>query len=78
MASLDPESVRTVMDILRLASEEGIAVICNLHQVNLAGRYADRILGIREGELVLAGLAVEVERAEMEWVYEVEVREAPQ
>ncbi|WP_165874131.1 hypothetical protein [Rubrobacter taiwanensis] len=53
-------------------------MICNLNQVNLAGCYADRILGIREGELGLAGLAVEVERAEMERVYGVEVREAPQ
>ena len=70
VASLDPESARIVMDTLRsFADEDGIAVVCNLHQVNLADRYADRILGIREGRLVLDGRAGEVGREEFERVY---------
>jgi phosphonate transport system ATP-binding protein len=70
VASLDPESSRTVMDILRsLSDEEGIAVICNLHQVELADRYADRILGMRDGELVLDGRSGAVSREQIDLVY---------
>lgn len=70
VASLDPESARVVMDTLRsLSSEEGIAVVCNLHQVNLAADYADRIIGIREGEMVLEGAAGELSEEQIESVY---------
>lgn len=70
VASLDPESVRVVMDTLRsLVDEDGIAVICNLHQVNLASDYADRIVGIREGQLVLDGRFEELPDGEIDAVY---------
>ena len=77
VASLDPESSRIVMDTLRsLADEEGIAVICNLHQVNLAGRYSDRLLGVRDGRLVLEGRVSDLGQDEIEEVYGLETREA--
>lgn len=77
VASLDPESARIVMETLRsLSTEEGIAVICNLHQVNLASRYADRILGIREGKLVLNGRTGDLDQDRIEQVYGVAVKEA--
>ena len=76
VASLDPESARIVMDILRsLADEDGIAVICNLHQVNLTGRYADRVIGIREGTLVLDGRASELSEEEISEVYGAQAQE---
>lgn len=77
VASLDPESARTVMDTLRtLATEEAIAVFCNLHQVNLASRYADRILGMREGRLVLDRISGSMERDDVEAVYGAAMQEA--
>ena len=77
VASLDPESARTVMDALRyLATEEGIAVFCNLHQVNLAARYADRTLGMRDGRLVLDRPLGRMERDEVEAVYGAAMEEA--
>lgn len=77
VASLDPESARTVMDALRsLATEEGIAVFCNLHQVNLAGRYADRTIGMRDGRLVLDRPLGKMERDEVEAVYGAAMEEA--
>lgn len=70
VASLDPESSRIVMDTLRaLSDEEGLAVLCNLHQVELANSYADRILGFRDGELVLDASAPDVSRDEIDVVY---------
>lgn len=54
VASLDPESAHTVLSLLRsLCNQEGLTVVCNLHQVELAKQYSDRILGMRRGELVL-------------------------
>lgn len=70
VASLDPESSRVVMDTLRaLSDEEGLAVICNLHQVELASSYADRIIGIRDGELMLDAPAPNVSQDEIDLVY---------
>lgn len=53
IASLDPMTTKAVMDTLkRLNREDGITVIVNLHSVTLARQYADRIIGLRGGELV--------------------------
>lgn len=54
VASLDPQSAHTVLSLLRsLCQQEGLTVVCNLHQVELARQYSDRILGICAGKLVL-------------------------
>lgn len=53
IASLDPKSSRLVMEQLRsLSDEHGIACIVNLHQVDFAINYSDRIVGLRKGEKV--------------------------
>jgi phosphonate transport system ATP-binding protein len=50
VASLDPEAADEVMRLLRrLATEDGLAVVCVLHQPDLACRYADRLVGLRRG-----------------------------
>ena len=52
VASLDPEAADEVMRLLRrLATEDGLAVVCVLHQPDLAVRYADRLVGLRRGQL---------------------------
>jgi len=54
IASLDPTASQTVMDILHSeCKNRNIACLVNLHQVDVAKRYADRIIGIRSGEVVL-------------------------
>lgn len=54
VASLDPASAGSVLNTLRaVATEDGLAVVCSLHQVELVAGFADRILGLRAGELVL-------------------------
>lgn len=54
IASLDPETAHIILGLLRsLCTQEGLTVVCNLHQVELAKQYSDRILGIQAGELVL-------------------------
>ncbi|MBV8615226.1 MAG: phosphonate ABC transporter ATP-binding protein [Acetobacteraceae bacterium] len=52
VASLDPEAAEEIMRLLRrLAHDEGLAVVCVLHQVDLADQYADRVVGIRAGKV---------------------------
>ncbi|MEM6445522.1 MAG: phosphonate ABC transporter ATP-binding protein [Cyanobacteria bacterium J06642_2] len=54
VASLDPASARRVLELLRsLCHREGLTVLCSLHQVELALTYSDRILGLRDGQLVV-------------------------
>ncbi|MCP2282184.1 phosphonate transport system ATP-binding protein [Promicromonospora umidemergens] len=54
VASLDPENSGAVMDLLvRVCAEEGLTVVCTLHQVDLALGWAHRLVGLRSGEKVL-------------------------
>jgi len=54
VASLDPESSDQVMALIReIAADEGLTVVCSLHQVDLAIAWADRIVGLRHGQVVL-------------------------
>jgi len=52
VSALDPAATEYVMTLLRdLAHEDGLAVVSVLHQPELAGRYADRVLGVSEGRI---------------------------
>ena len=54
VSSLDPQSAENVLGILRsIARQTGIAVVCALHQVDLARRYADRVVALRGGRKLL-------------------------
>ncbi|WP_440709949.1 phosphonate ABC transporter ATP-binding protein [Herbiconiux sp. YIM B11900] len=54
VASLDPESSDQVMALIReIALDRGLTVLCSLHQVDLALSWADRVVGLRHGEVVL-------------------------
>lgn len=54
VASLDPEISGQVMDLLvQCCIEDGLTVLCSLHQVDLALGWADRLIGLRDGKIVL-------------------------
>lgn len=54
VASLDPESSVQVLDLIsQIAREDGMTVICSLHQVELAVGRTDRLIGLRDGRVVL-------------------------
>jgi phosphonate transport system ATP-binding protein len=70
VASLDPEAADEVMRLLRrLASVDGLAVVCVLHQTELATRYADRLIGLRQGRMVFDRPASAVSEEEMAALY---------
>ena len=56
VASLDPETSASVMALLlEICQEKGLTVITSLHQVELARGWADRLVGMRQGQIVLDG-----------------------
>ena len=62
VASLDPESARHVLATLRsVARDQGIAVLCSLHQVGLAREFADRLIGLKGGRVVFDGLPADLD-----------------
>ncbi len=56
IASLDPMNAQIVMDALRrIHDEDGRMVIANLHTLDTARRYCDRVIGMRDGRIVFDG-----------------------
>jgi phosphonate transport system ATP-binding protein len=56
IASLDPMNAQIVMDALkRINVEDGRMVIANLHTLDTARRYCDRVIGMRDGRIVFDG-----------------------
>lgn len=70
VASLDPPTSHVVMRYLKQIGEElGITVIVNLHFLDLATKYADRIIGLRDGNLVFDGPGSDCDAAVFETIY---------
>ena len=55
IASLDPRNAQIVMDSLRDINAEGITVITNLHTLDTARAYCERIIGMAAGKVVFDG-----------------------
>ncbi|MCJ2091190.1 phosphonate ABC transporter ATP-binding protein [Methylobacterium sp. J-072] len=56
VASLDPRNTRLVMDALAAVNRRyGITVLCNLHSLDLARAYCDRLVGLAAGRVVFEG-----------------------
>ncbi|NJO54323.1 MAG: phosphonate ABC transporter ATP-binding protein [Bacteroidales bacterium] len=56
IASLDPRNTKTVMDaLLRINKHYGITVLCNLHSLDIARLYCDRLIGMAAGRVVFDG-----------------------
>ena len=56
IASLDPRNTKIVMDaLLRINKHFGITVLCNLHSLDLARSYCDRLIGMAQGRVVFDG-----------------------
>ena len=71
VASLDPESSAQVLDLLlRVSIEDGMTVVVTLHQVELALGWATRIVGLRDGKVVLDRDATTLKQEDVMEVYQ--------
>ena len=71
VASLDPVLAHSILrHIERLNQEDGITILCSLHYLDLVQRYATRVIGLRDGEIVYHG-----SRADIQAMTDTEFRE---
>ena len=70
VASLDPKAANLIMSLLKKINREfNITVICNLHQVELASQYSDRIVGLLEGEVLFNDQAKNLDKTSIKAIY---------
>ena len=70
VASLDPANGAGILELLRgICREEGVSVLCSLHQVHLARQYADRLVGLAAGRVVLDVAAADFDEAQSRLLY---------
>ena len=56
ISSLDPKNAKRVKDdMMKINREDGITVICNLHSLDVAKKYCDRLIGLSDGKVVFDG-----------------------
>lgn len=69
-SSLDPRTSEAVMALIaQLAAEERIPALVNIHDVGLARRFAQRILGLNRGTFVFEGPPAELTRGALDVIY---------
>ena len=70
IASLDPKASNLIMSLLKKINKEfKITIICNLHQVELATQYSDRIVGLLDGEIMFDKITPNINRASIKQIY---------
>ncbi|WP_459616425.1 phosphonate ABC transporter ATP-binding protein [Bordetella sp. 2513F-2] len=69
-ASLDPKTSRQIMRLVcEICRERGLSAIINIHDVGLATQFADRIVGLRKGQLVYDGSPAGLDSAVLTAIY---------
>ena len=70
VAALDPVTAKQVMeDFVHINQELGISILLNIHHVELALEYADRVIGIRAGRIVYDGPSKQVDQTVLDAIY---------
>jgi phosphonate transport system ATP-binding protein len=76
IASLDPRNTKIVMDaLLRINKHFGITVLCNLHSLDLARSYCDRLIGMSAGRIVFDGAPAALTDHIARELYDLEAKE---
>ncbi len=70
VASLDPKAADLIMSLLKKINKDfNITVVCNLHQVDLASKYSDRIVGLLDGEIMFDKTASNINKLSIGEIY---------
>ena len=70
VSSLDPKLSRVVLDILkRVCREDGITALVSLHTLELTREYADRVVGLKDGQILFDGATDELTDAIVDSIY---------
>jgi phosphonate transport system ATP-binding protein len=70
VASLDPATSHSVLKYLeQINTEDGMTVLCSLHFLSLARRYATRVVALKDGRVVFDGLPAEIDQQRFLEIY---------
>ena len=70
VASLDPKAANLILSLLKKINQEfGTTILCNLHQVDLAKKYSDRIVGLMDGKVVFDEMSSNLNNAFLDKLY---------
>jgi phosphonate transport system ATP-binding protein len=79
IASLDPRNTKMVMDTLQRINEDlGITVLCNLHSLEIARNYCDRLIGMSAGKVVFDGTPEQLTESMVNTLYGIDADEVMQ
>ena len=71
VSSLDPKLSRVVLDILqRVCREDGITALVSLHTLELTREYADRVIGLKDGQIFFDGPTQDLSNTIVDSVYQ--------
>ena len=70
VASLDPKSSNLILSLLKKINQEfGTTILCNLHQVDLAKKYSDRVVGLIDGKITFDEKSSNLNEAYLKEIY---------
>ena len=70
VASLDPKAANLILSLLKKINKDfGTTILCNLHQVELAKKYSDRIVGLLDGRVVFDKKPNNINKSSLEKIY---------
>jgi len=70
VASLDPKAANLILSLLKKINQEfGTTILCNLHQVDLAKKYSDRVVGLLDGKIIFDEKSDNINKVNLEKIY---------
>ena len=70
VASLDPKSSNLILSLLKKINQEfGTTILCNLHQVDLAKKYSDRLVGLMDGKIIFDEKSSNINESYLKKIY---------
>ena len=70
VASLDPKSSNLILSLLKKINQEfGTTILCNIHQVDLAKKYSDRVVGLIDGKIIFDEKSININEAYLKKIY---------
>ena len=70
VASLDPKAANLILSLLKKINKDfGTTILCNLHQVDLAKKYSDRVIGLLDGKIIFDEKSNQIKKTDLEKIY---------
>lgn len=70
VASLDPKASNLILSLLKKINKDfGTTILCNLHQVDLAKKYSDRLIGLLDGKIIFDEKPDNINKTDLEKLY---------